>query len=956
MQSTHSFPLQSDGPGAGVVHVPAGEDFAASLVAYVWRRWPRDRWAEAIIFLPNKRSIRQVREAFIGRLGDGTALLPSMVALGDIDPAALLLLHGVRSGQPPLPVMPVVQRRLLLAKQIGLFFRAQGQECSLRYTLEMADSLASLLDEAVRYGVDLKDVRHVVPGHFNAHWQQSLAFLAIVFQHWPRIEQGAGMVSHPQALVSALHEVAANWEAQPPSFPVMVAGSTGSQPATARLLVAVSKAPSGVVLFPSAAGVDAAYGAGIDAGHPLYHVAMLAKGIDGAEGHWPASVPPNANAAYAVEAFRPLGAGESKVLAMPETMLPIACADEWEEARVVGLIVREALLSSSARIMVVSPDRATLQRVSVTLLRWGIRADSSSASRLKEHPFVSWMLLLLAMIESGGAALDVLACFQHPLMFADSRSLHDEMVVALDTKYARGIMKRKGIAVVQRLVASVQDDAAIPFAAALENMAALHVSSASLDVWMEHIAACAHACGADAGMDDAARGLIDSLLAQSAEEVLSTEEMVLLLEHASDIPWFGRGNGAFHPQVFLHTPIEARLQTADHVVLAGLNEGVWPGIATDPWLNQAMRRQLRLPVKEHELSLQAHDFLMLASHARVYLTRPERMQQSITVPSRWWQRFMLVQKDEGLSAFHRDAAHKYTGWARRMDVSDIYAPALPPMPNPPVLARPRVLRATQMEDLLSNPYAVYARSVLGLEKFDDIDRDLDASLLGTLMHRVLERAASGDVWTDADLQALVDDALLQYGQSGKAQLLWRDRLLLGLRFFMEEHGKRAPLLRCVESEVDMQFAMPVQSETVHFRGRADRIERYRDGHSAIVDYKTGSSGLSRSKAREGQAPQLPLYHMADAQRSSADLLMGLGNVALAYWVMPHGPSEGEVLETPLLSQDDVRMVLERFQAITGHYLLQDHPMLYAPSMAEGRYDYSALARAAEWGGPDSADD
>ena len=51
-----------------------------------------------------------------------------------------------------------------------------------------------------------------------------------------------------------------------------------------------------------------------------------------------------------------------------------------------------------------------------------------------------------------------------------------------------------------------------------------------------------------------------------------------------------------HPRIAIYGLIEARLQTADVMILGGLNEGTWPGLpAPDPWLAPRIRIELGLP-------------------------------------------------------------------------------------------------------------------------------------------------------------------------------------------------------------------------------------------------------------------------------------------------------------------------------------------------------------------------
>ena len=80
-----------------------------------------------------------------------------------------------------------------------------------------------------------------------------------------------------------------------------------------------------------------------------------------------------------------------------------------------------------------------------------------------------------------------------------------------------------------------------------------------------------------------------------------------------------------HPRVHILGLIEARLQQADLMILAGLNEGVWPGLPSpDPWLAPSIRRALGLPGLDYRIGLSAHDFANGLGAPQVLLTRAGR--------------------------------------------------------------------------------------------------------------------------------------------------------------------------------------------------------------------------------------------------------------------------------------------------------------------------------------------
>ncbi len=48
------------------------------------------------------------------------------------------------------------------------------------------------------------------------------------------------------------------------------------------------------------------------------------------------------------------------------------------------------------------------------------------------------------------------------------------------------------------------------------------------------------------------------------------------------------------PRIHIWGTLEARLQSVDLMILAGLDEGIWPaGTRTDPWLSRNMRAEDR---------------------------------------------------------------------------------------------------------------------------------------------------------------------------------------------------------------------------------------------------------------------------------------------------------------------------------------------------------------------------
>jgi RecB family exonuclease len=258
---------------------------------------------------------------------------------------------------------------------------------------------------------------------------------------------------------------------------------------------------------------------------------------------------------------------------------------------------------------------------------------------------------------------------------------------------------------------------------------------------------------------------------------------------------------------------------------------------------------LRLP--DRVIGLAAHDFQQGIAAPEVWLTRAKRDAETDTVPSRWLNRLhnLLTGSGEAAKAAlagmeARGAA--YLALAERLltpEADVAFAPR--PAPQPPAHARPKTLSVTDVEVLIRDPYAIYARRVLGLRKLDPLRGDADARARGTVLHKVMEKfvrdtqAGLPDRATAlAQLMALTDAVLAEEAPWPAARRLWRARMARVAEFFLSTEAERRSLGAPEILETLGEWAVPGTGVTL--RGKGDRIDRLEDGRLAIYDYKTGT--------------------------------------------------------------------------------------------------------------------
>ena len=254
--------------------IPPGAPFLETLVdaildgSLVQGFEPRDdplSLSAATLYLPTRRSIRAIRGVFLDRLGQEAALLPRLLPLGEIDedeaaftsPSDLLVPDAVGSLERQIGLT-----RLILAwsrTMRGALLPMAGEDEPLLIPSSPGDAaglaadLARFIDGMQIDGVPFEALSALTlehAGRYDRYWDVTLRFLEIATQAWPRhlAERGAIDPIERRNLLLGL-ETRRVRERRDPA-PVIVAGSTGSVPATRELIAAVASAPSGAIVLP----------------------------------------------------------------------------------------------------------------------------------------------------------------------------------------------------------------------------------------------------------------------------------------------------------------------------------------------------------------------------------------------------------------------------------------------------------------------------------------------------------------------------------------------------------------------------------------------------------------------------------------------------------------------------------------------------------------------------------
>jgi ATP-dependent helicase/nuclease subunit B len=940
--------------------IPPGTDFCAAFVEGLNRRGPADPFARArsLVYVNTRRTGRRMVELLAGA---GATLMPRILPVQDL---------GLNEAAGLPPPVPPLRRTLALARLVRGLLDTRPELAPRSAAFDLAESLSALLDEMSDESVDPSTLIGQDFGDLSEHWQNSAEFLDLAARVFG---PDSGAERTPAGRLAAV--VAAQtrrWAETPPDHPVIVAGSTGSRGSTHALMRAVALLPQGAVVLP---GFDFDLPAEIwdliaETGaedHPQYRFARLCRALDVP----PAEVRPWSQAAGGVPrnrlvslALRPAPVSDQWITEGPrlgdlapatEGMTLIEAPTQRDEALAIALVLRQAV-EEGRTAAVVTPDRRLTRQVAAELTRWGIEPDDSAGAPLALSAAGRLLRLTAAALAQPLTAEALLTLLKHPMVHAGSRrGDHLFRVRRLEARLRRYGHPAPPPDVLRGLIeAGFWGDWVVelmpppPVARALPDHVAAHLM-------LVHRLAAGPASRGDkeapwSGPDGAEALRTMTTLAREAENggFLTAAEYRDLIETL-----LARGEVrqaiADHPQVRFWGTLEARVQGADVVILAGLNEGTWPAHpAPDPWMNRAMRRTVGLTSPERRIGLSAHDFQQAVCAGTAVLTRSVRSEGAQTVPARWLARLtnLLDGLPLGKPALFAMRA-RGRDWLTLADAMDTSAPTVPaatrPAPRPPVEVRPNRLSVTEFRTLVSDPYAIYARHVLGLRRLDPLRPDADRPLQGEILHKVLERFVLDSVADPArldagHLMAIADEVLDAEVHWAGVRRIWRARIAAMADWFVAEEALRRRQASPFLVEAKASLDLPEIGFTLI--GKPDRIDRHADGRLEIVDYKSGKAPSPQDIDKLDRQLWL-LALMAEAG--------AFGEAAGVAYVTHYGLSERRIAQT---AADAETMTARRadLMALLAAYRTRERGYA-AKRMAEKdpwEGDFEQLARLGEW--------
>lgn len=865
----------------------------------------------------------------------------------------------------------------------------------------LARELASLIDEFNIEDIDPQLLKKIVDDSFDPYWSITTRFLDIALTQWPKILDQRQLMENSNRRKKIIEAQARFLETDKSPTPIIAIGSTGAQLVTARLLAAISMLENGAVVLP-----------GLDQEMSEYAWDCLGKADDETSYSHPQIMLKRLleQMGVARDEINEIGklttefSARRRIISVAMASAPqtahwrdfcntshelfqiglggisyVEAPDERLESLTLALFMREVLDTPGKTALLITPDRNIARRVAQDLQRYDIAIDDSGGIVFALTPIGALSTLICDILLEGLTELNISALLSHELCTLGVTREEIEMlrplieIAVLRIKKSNKTNWLEHIALAKQCAASQQS---YPAAQRIDEKQWNNIQEIFLKLLSifaqatlaDHspLSACAkihkeifYALISNANYDgyeeiDLLEEILGQLIKVEALNSIGVANYRVIFQSIVHETMYRTKNNS-HPRLQILGPLEARLMDADLVLLAGLDEGVWPPqIETGVFLNRSMRFQLAMSSPERRIGQSAHDFMMALGADNVVISRARKRNGSPTVASR------LITRIEALSgeAFYacRERGVKMQDIALRLDDPEMLASLEQPRPKPPLSLRPTQLSVTRIEQLRRDPYSVYAEYILKLKPLALLGAKLGAREIGTSIHLAISK------FIHLYPQCLLTEQMyLEFIEIAQVELaeFFEDpefvgftwpRLIAGLNIFFNFESERRTEAISIFQEIKGSWYLKLKDGSdFTITAQADRIEVDQNGRAFVFDYKTGRVPTN-AQVKAGWSPQLTLE--AAMVEAGAFKEVGHKYVSRAAYIglKPGGKIQWlewrdqiDFTEIVACHRDEVINLLSQFRDETTSYLSRPYAFLNSDI---GDYDY--LARVREW--------
>ena len=806
-----------------LLSIPFGKPFIKSLAEFVIQNNVNNpqNLKDLRIILPNKRGCLNFYHALIKCHKEHYPHIvlphPKVIALRDILLLTPELQHNIKA-------IPLWAQKTFLVKLVQKYFTQHDKRLSFNEVLIFTDSLADILNEWALNEKNKADIDFSFPlvGEHRLYYTDFLEFL---IEQWPILLSSMNLLDEPSFMIESIKRVTTHWEQTPPLFPVMIAGTTGTVPATRRLIQTVLGLTQGVVILP---GYSALLSDEWQHEHHPQHRLHFLKEQIGFEPH-------------VIESLNP-----------PHEKTTLTCDDLNHEAWTISCLVRQHF-DQNKKILIVTNHKELGEKILRCLDYWHIHTNLSTGKPYIQSPFGQFIKLTFSLFDEPDLAT-LLSVLKHPFVQKLSNNLDAITGFEKTLRFSETLAYFKNS---WDVLNTSENDLINHLAIFRESYPFLKDKIIAYQSWLTPYVEQFPDLG---------------IFCHQIEQMLEYDPFIPSIrnyEHGSFIDWILSLCKSIHEtsglasHVDIVTPFEGRLHFCDVVILAGLNEGSWPTTDNaDAWIGDMLKKHLGLASTNKKIGYAAYDFQSYLSCSNVYATRSITNRGTQEIPSRFFQELSLDPRTK----IDQNTVH----WARTLFESDqIRKKSTFSAACPPVHARPRRLSATAVEHLMRDPYGHYAKYILKLRPILRLSMKVDAKLKGMVIHRILQDHLSSK--PTADYEVIIHQHLKDLFHHPAVHFYWKVDIKMSL-LWLEDWRMGKTAIR-----TEQYFDRDIGPITFHATTDAVFID---DAIPHIIDFKTGTVP-TLIDCKNGFSPQVPIEGWLYPKPSKLSLIQLSGDSSSA---------------------------------------------------------------------------
>lgn len=903
---------------------------------------------DAVIFLPTNRSILNLKKKVIELSvhANKTVIVPRMISLSDIAEMELFLNQYDENFTPQKTISN-------LEKFLSLFSKLKNID-PIKRKVEWTQYFCQFEDACAIAEISIEKVQHYVLNDYifsDGNPKEFEAFKNVfqIFCDFMKELRGQNLQTQT-TYRSFLCRRIADIIQEKFKGRVIVAGTTGTIPATRDLIQAVLEHDEGYLFLPGLFVPDQ-HLASQELTHPLYTMAQLVKDLKIETQFETGDLNERGKLIY--QCYQESSSHINMNQASKNLFLH-SFDTLQDEAYSIVKIVHKLLVETTYDISIVTSNTQLMALLHSEFDLNSIKANFSSGMAFQHSPVGQYLSLLLDIIQKPLDSKLWLYLLKHPL-FLKERRYEVLKIVRLCELYLRTKVefgKKTILEVFHVLSQSLKVDVNVFENEILEDVKCrikeiehLHTLldgeesfTNFLDALKQVLNTSTHNAAFQSYDGKCLTDFFDILkqnirCMKSKNFIAYVKELMVIAPSVEDPSVYGS-------RVRILGALESRSNIAEVVICASQNEGSWPREPDiDPFINLSTKLLLGFPHPKRQQGLAAHDWCSNMYGEIVILTRSKVELGQSKLHNRYWQRLLdlgVCESDYGLV------------WGEyASDPQKDIVPIAPPSPKPLLNLRPKKYSASQLHLLINDPYSFYVAYILKLNPLKQLDERLMFIEKGVIFHKIFEDFLKIENFQEQTLDNLLSMANLEFNkvcfeEAPLARIIWLERFRFIAEVFYEKLELEPVIFRKLESIA--QHLINVNDLDIEIHARFDRLEILKDScKNRIIDYKTGWLP-TLSDIYSGKAIQILLQTFL-ADHHNLSLKKDLDDVTIAELWQLQGTKEEPIKILSLsVNCEQKKEVLNGIHNLLSFFLNSNNPYLSCPSYDQEIY----FSRKEEW--------